>query len=136
MPLDRNKPKRVVRKFNALWPIIQQIIGLPDDQAALKLVGASMRRMRDARRQMEKRSGPVYELAKYRSGVISDAYRAAGSPPKPPGSSFQPSASGALERMDTLEWQRWRAWLRRRTELQRELGMQRWKLREVDKHGN
>ncbi len=80
--MDRKSNKsKPVREVNALWPIMLQAAGLPDDQAALQRVKASMRRMVDARRQMERRAGPLYELAVYRSGVISDAYRAAGSRP-------------------------------------------------------
>jgi hypothetical protein len=84
----------VSRELNALWPIMQQAAGLPDDESALKQIKASMGRMVDARRQMERRAGPLYELARYRSGVISDAYRAAGSPPMQRGPFLGVSATG------------------------------------------
>lgn len=40
----------------------------------------SLRRMVEQHKQMEERSGPQYELAKQRSRLMSDAWRAAGSP--------------------------------------------------------
>jgi hypothetical protein len=103
-----------------------------DDNPALRRLKASMARMVDAQRQMEQRAGPVYDLSVSRSRVVSDAYRAAGSPPKPPGSPFQFSETGLLERGDTPEWQAWRAWLQIREQLRRELGIQRGKPRSTD----
>ena len=74
----------------------------------------------EARRQMEQRQGPLYELSKANSRIISEAWRAAGSPRKPPGSGLQKSASGHLERTETPEWRAWRAWIRERERLRRE----------------
>lgn len=96
-----------------------------DDNPAVRRLTASMARMVDAQRQMEQRAGPVYDLAVSRSRVISDAYRAAGSPPKPRGPGFQLSETGMPERVETPEWQAWRAWLTIRYQLRRELGIQR-----------
>ena len=48
-----SKSKPVDRDLNALWPIMQQAAGLPDDETALKKLKASMGPMVDARQQME-----------------------------------------------------------------------------------
>jgi len=92
--------------------------------------------MVDARQQMEKRAGPLYKLAVYRSDVISDAYRAAGSPPKPRGPFLGVSAASRKKLygppdQNTTEYRTWRAWVQQKVRLQRELGIQRGKLREA-----
>ncbi|SRR5712692_4695437 len=92
--------------------------------------------MVDARQQMEKRAGPLYKLAVYRSDVISDAYRAAGSPPKPRGPFLGVSAASGKKLygppdQNTTEYRTWRAWVEQKVRLQRELGIQRGKLREA-----
>jgi hypothetical protein len=109
---------------------MQAMAGLPDERsadyaAALKRVMASKARMDDAREQMKRRAGPLYERARYLSGILSDAYRAAGSPRRPPGSRFQLSATGELRRLDTPEWQAWSAWVQQREQLRGEHGVTR-----------
>ncbi len=135
--MSESKP---VRDVNALWPIIQQAAGLPEDHAALKQVNASIDRMVDARKQMERRAGPLYELSVYRSGVISDAYRAAGSPPRPRGPFIGNSRSGKKlygpPDQNTPEYQAWRAWKRQKEQRRRELGIHRGKPREVDQRAD
>lgn len=133
---ESNKSKPVSRGLNALWPIMQQAASLPDDETSLKQIKASMGRMVDARRQMKRRAGPLYELAHHRLGVISDAYRAAGSPPRPRGPFLGISATGKKlygpPDQTTPEYKAWRAWVQQKVRLQRELGMQRWKPRSTD----
>lgn len=45
-------------------------------------IACSMHREQEQHRQMRERAGPQYELAAGRSRVISEAYRAVGSPPE------------------------------------------------------
>jgi hypothetical protein len=128
----KGKPKSANTAVNALWPIIQLAAGLPNDETSRKRIAASKQRMVEARRQMEQHTGPLYDISVSRSQVISDAYRAAGSPPKPRGPAFQLSETGALERVDTPEWRAWRAWLPVRERLRRDLGIQRGKATRFD----
>ncbi len=126
----KTKPPKPQLDINAMWPIMQAMAGLPNERsadypAALKRVMASKARMDDARQQMMRRAGPLYERARYLSGILSDAYRAAGSPPKPAGSRFQLSATGELQRLETPEWQAWGAWLQLRERLRGEHGVNR-----------
>lgn len=129
-PRKSKKPNPESRELSALWPIMQAMAGLPDERspdypAALKRVMASKARMDDARQQMMRRAGPLYERARYLSGILSDAYRAAGSPRRPHGSRFQVSATGELQRMDTPEWEAWGAWVQQRERLRSEHGVTR-----------
>ncbi len=72
---------------------------------------------------MERRSGPLYERSKRNSSLISAAWRAAGSPLKPAGSGVKLSETGELVRVNTPEWQAWRAWIGQREQLRRDHGM-------------
>src|SRR5260370_30038657 len=126
----KTKPPKPQLDINAMWPIMQAMAGLPsersdDHAAALERVMASKARMEDARQQMMRRAGPLYERARYLSGILSDAYRAAGSPPKPAGSRFQLSATGELQRLETPEWQAWGPGLPVRRAPRREAGVDR-----------
>jgi hypothetical protein len=135
MPRKSNKSKPVNREVTALWPIMQLVAGLPDIETARNQISASMRRMVDTRRQMERRAGPLFEVARYRSDVISDAYRAAGSPPKPRGPFLGVGVTGKKlygpPDQNTPEYEAWRAWVRQKVRLQRQLGTQRWKPRQM-----
>jgi hypothetical protein len=74
--------------------------------------------------QIRRRGGPLYELSKRNPGLVSAAWRAAGSPRKPAGSGLQRSPeTGEWVRVDTPEWRAWRAWKRQREQLRREHGM-------------
>jgi hypothetical protein len=77
----------------------------------------------DEHEQMRKRSGPLYELSKKNSRLVSSAWRAAGCPRRPASSGLQRSETGQLVRIDTPEWRAWRAWKRQREQLRREYGM-------------
>jgi hypothetical protein len=83
----------------------------------------AMDRMLEEQSQMERRSGPLYELSKTNSGLIRAAWRAASSPRKPAGSGLQRAETGELVRVNTPEWRAWRAWKRQREQLRREHGM-------------
>ena len=77
----------------------------------------------EAQSQMELRAGPFYELSRDNSRLISEAWRASGSPRKPAGGGLRRTERGGWERIETPEWQAWRAWLRQREQLRREHGM-------------
>lgn len=77
----------------------------------------------EAQLQMQRRTGPLYELSKNNSRLISAAWRAAGSPHKPAGSGLQHTETGHWERIDTPESRAWRVWVRQRERLRREHGM-------------
>jgi hypothetical protein len=55
----------------------------PQQAAAMARLRDGLRRQLDAERQMRKRGGPLYQLSKERSRVISEAWRAAGRPQDP-----------------------------------------------------
>ncbi len=138
MPDKSNRSKPVDREHDAFWPIMQRAAGLPDDgteeyQRALEQLKAAMGRMVDARQQMERRSGPLYELSVSRSGLISDAYRSAGSPRCPRGPFIGFSGTGKKlygpPDHNTPEWLAWRTWVRQRERIRRQHGMQRGKPR-------
>lgn len=96
----------------------------------LESLQRSFRRLADNQKQMKARSGPMYELARERSRIISAAWRAAGSPPRPKGEFRGLSGSGkklyGQPDRTTAEWQRWREWLHQRTQLYKTLGMGPW----------
>lgn len=77
----------------------------------------------DEHEQMRRRSGPLYELSKKNSGIVSAEYRAEGSPPRPQPGVVISAETGKLVRVDTPEWRAWRAWKRRREQIRREHGM-------------
>lgn len=80
--------------------------------------------LNDEHEQMRRRSGPLYELSKKNSGIVSAEYRAAGSPRRPDGPGLVVSPeTGKLVRVDTPEWRAWRAWKRQREQVRREHGM-------------
>ncbi len=116
------------KKAFRLWPIIQRMTGLPAPgtegyDEAVKAAKQAMDRMLDEQSQMERRRGPLYELSKKNSRLIVAEWQAAGSPRKPAGSGLERSETGQLVRIDTPEWQAWRAWKKRREQLRREHGM-------------
>jgi hypothetical protein len=90
----------------------------------LKDYAASVASLVEEQSQMRRRSGPLYELSKKNSRLVSAAWRVAGSPRKPAGSGIRRNEAGTLVRIDTPEWRAWRAWKRQREELRREHGME------------
>lgn len=96
----------------------------------LESLQRSLKRLTDNQDQMKARSGPMYELSRERSRLISEAWRAAGRPKRPRGAFRGISGSGkklygAPDRT-TAEWQVWREWLHQKTALYRKLGMGPW----------
>ena len=93
-------------------------------------LGDMIRRISDTQHQMRARSGPIYELARERSRIITAAWREAGSPVRPRGAYLGTSGTGKKlygpPDRTTAEWQIWRQWLHKRTRLQRELGVGQW----------
>jgi hypothetical protein len=88
-----------------------------------KNYAAAMAALNEAMSQMQRRTGPVYELSKKNSHLVNAAWRAAGSPQKPAGSGMQRTETGEWVRIDTPEWRAWRAWIKQREQLRREHGM-------------
>ena len=94
---------------------------------------AAAKRQGDALRQMMTRSGPLYELARQRSRVVSEAYRAAGRPPaiRPihgrDGRTYVRKVGRGrhwhYEPATQDEWEAWQAWLRQRARLRKQLGI-------------
>lgn len=81
--------------------------------------------------QMRARSGPLWDLAKERGQIMSEAYRAAGSPAHvtivnyPDGGRYARvighGASTRFEPATEAEWRAWRAWATDRDRLRQEL---------------
>ena len=93
---------------------------------------SAIARQFDVLRQMVERSGPIYELARERSRIISEAYRAAGRPRDvtmirtPEGWSYvhRVGHGHRYVRDDPAtepEWRAWRAWCSERERLRRDV---------------
>jgi hypothetical protein len=95
-------------------------------RAAVERLRTSVQRVVDNQSQIRARAGPIYELSRERSRIISEAWRAVGSPRRPRGPFRGISGTGRkLYRppdRTTAEWQVWRAWLSERARPYRELG--------------
>ena len=96
----------------------------PEEQVQARLAGerltAALARQKDALKQMRERTGPIYELARERSRIIGEAYRAAGSPRHvamvrgPDGWHIMRivgrGAHTRYEPSTETEWRAWRTW--------------------------
>jgi len=97
---------------------------------------AAMDRQAEAFTQMRARSGPIYDLARERSRIVSEAYRAAGRPRDVTASRTRNGwtyehkvghgSTARLEPATEDEWTAWVAWCRERERLRRELGIGRY----------
>ncbi len=129
-----------VRLFESADPIDCDGCGyaqaLPEEEERLKPVRdrlmLAMERQLEALRQMESRSGPIYERAREGSRVVSEAYRAAGRPRDvtrvrgPDGWQYvhQVGRGHGFQRFEPAteeEWRAWDAWCRERERLRERL---------------
>jgi DNA-directed RNA polymerase subunit RPC12/RpoP len=99
-------------------------------ERAIARLSAAAARQSDAHRQMEARSGPVYEVSRERSRLISEAWRAFGSPHRP--QHFDITRPPDPTTPEGRAWHAWRAWRREKARLYRELGWGHWAPRLLD----
>lgn len=95
-------------------------------------MAAALDRQFEVRKQMMGRSGPIYEIARERGRIISEAYRAAGRP-RYVSESRTPDGMAYVHRITRgprkwqqgpateAEWRAWRAWCTERERLRQEL---------------
>jgi hypothetical protein len=100
----------------------------PEQAAWLERAGPAKARVVETQKQMIDRAGPIYEISKARSKIVSDAWKAAGGPRRvyrvgwgADTSRFCVRSGKAEIEVGEAEYQRWQAWVSERERLRREI---------------